>query len=287
MPTVSITMLNTMADRDFPTALDRHVQWGLHYLDLKDAIFGRGIVELTDSEAHRAASLIRERGLSVYCLSTTLFHDDVESGEEEFRRNNLEPLDRAIAFARVLQPDLIRLLSARTTKRDNLANSTEYLRTEHPWLIELYREAIEKITAAGFRATIENECHANIFSNPNEILDFFGSLNCGDAASLTWDVQNLWQMGTFPSLDVYQQLKPLITYYHLKGGQSEEGSTTLRWKSCLEDASWPVWEITERVITDGVSPVICLNPSHGAAKKGYDGRSEVERDLAFVRNEFL
>ena len=280
-------MLNSMAARDFATALDRHVQWGLHHLDLKDAIFGKSIGHLTDSEACRAAEMIAERGLSVYCLSTTLFHDDVESGEEEFRRNNLEPLDRAIAIARVLQPDLIRLLSARTIRRDEFPHSTGYLQSEHPWLIELYREAIEKITAAGFQATIENECHANILSNPEEILGFYDLLNYGETASFTWDVQNLWQMGTFPSLDVYQHLKPLITYYHLKGGQSEEGSTTLRWKSCLEDASWPVREITRQVITDGVSPVICLNPSHGAAGKGYDVRNEVERDLAFVRNEFL
>ena len=223
-----ITMLNSMAARDFATALDRHVEWGLHYLDLKDAIFGKGILDLTDAEACRAAEMIAERGLSVYCLSTTLFHDEVESGEEEFRRNNLEPLDRSIAIARVLQPDLIRLLSARTIRRDEFLHSTGYLQSEHPWLIELYREAIENITEAGFRATIENESHDNIFSNPNEILGFYDALDCGDRVSLTWDVQNLWQMGTYLSLDVYQQLKPLITYYHLKGGQSEEGSRSFR-----------------------------------------------------------
>ena len=279
-------MLSSMAGRDFERSLDRHVDWGLRHLDLKDAIFGKSVIDLTDAEAFRAADLIRERRLFVYCLSTTLFHADVESGEEAFRRNHLAPLDRVIAVARGLQPDLIRLLAATTAQRDRLEDSVPYLTDQNRWLIEMYREAVERLSAAGFKVTIENECRDCIFSNSREILGFFEALDCGDAVNLTWDVQNLWQMGTFPSLDVYQQLKPLIAYFHLKGGQSEKGSKTLRWKSSLEDASWPVRAITEQVMTDGVSPVICLNGSHGAAKEGYDYRNMVERDLAFVRKEF-
>ena len=287
MANVSITMLSSMADRDFEAALDRHVDWGLHDLDLKDAIFGKGVVDLTDGEAHRAADLIGGRGLSVYCMSTVLFHADVEAGEDVFRQAHLALLDRVIAIARVLEPKLVRLLAARTIRRDDLTDSVAYLKAEHPWLIDCYREAIEKLSAAGFKVTIENECNACIFSTPDEILDFFDALDCGDAVNLTWDVQNLWQMGAFPSLDLYRRLKPLIAYYHLKGGQSGEGTTALRWKSGLEDASWPVREITHQVVSDGVSPVICLNGSHGTSRGGYDYQHVVERDLAFVRREFV
>jgi len=287
MSGTGITLLNSMADRDFATALDRHVEWGLRHLDLKDAIFGKSVVDISDPEAHRAAGLIAERDLSVYCLSTNLFHDDVECGEEEFRRDHFARVDRAIEIARVLRPDLIRLLSARTKRRDEFANATAYLKAEHDWLIELYRGAIDKIASAGFRCTVENECHSNIFSSPDEIVGFFEALNCGDAVHLTWDVQNLWQMGTYPSLDVYRILKPLIGYYHLKGGMTEEDSNALRWKSCLEDATWPVRDITRQVLADGVSPVICLNTSHGAAKIGYDYQNTVERDLAYVRRKLI
>ncbi len=178
-------MLNSMADPVFETALDRHLSWGLHHLDLKDSIYGKSIIDLTNTEASRASDTIQERGLSVYCLSTSLFHDDVEIGQE------------------------------------------------------------------------------------------------------TWDVQNQWQMGTYPSLKVYEELKPLIAYYHLKGGRSDGGSTSLRWKSSLEDASWPIRAITAQVIADGVSPVICLNPSHGTAEKGYDSSNAVELDLAFMQKEFM
>ncbi len=95
----------------------------------------------------------------------------------------------------------------------------------------------------------------------------------------------MWQCGAFPSLEIYEQIRPFIAYYHLKGGQAEAGSQTLRYKSALEDASWPVLAITRKVVSDGVSPVICLNPSHGEKRPGYDEEHETERDVAFLRRE--
>jgi sugar phosphate isomerase/epimerase len=285
MKRLSITMLNSMADPDFEIALDRHVKWGLRHLDLKDSIFGKGVIDLSDAEARRAAALIAARGLSVYCMSTQLFHGDVEVGEPAFRQAHLEPLERAIAVAGILRPSLFRLLSARTTRREQLTDSIAYLRREHPWVIACYREAIQRLAAAGLRVTIENECHANIFSSPAEVTDFFAELDCGAAVNLTWDVQNMWQMGTVPSLDAYRQLRPLLAYFHLKGGQSAPGTKLLRWRSSLEDASWPVTEITRQVVADGSSPVICLNASHGERREGHDYHEVLERDLAFVRRE--
>ena len=285
MTDVSITMLNSMADRDFETALDRHAEWGLRHLDVKDSVFGKGVADLSDAEAGRAAELIDARGLSLYCMSTQLFHGDVEVGEAAFRDAHLEPLERAIAVARILRPSLFRLLSARTVRREQVTDSIAYLRAEHPWVIACYREAVQRLAAAGLRVTIENECHANIFATPEEVTGFFAELDCGDAVNLTWDVQNMWQMGTVPTMDVYRGLRPLLAYYHLKGGQAEPGSRSLRWKSSLEDASWPVREITRQVVADGVSPVICLNGSHGARKPGYSYDGVLERDVAFVRRE--
>ena len=70
-------------------------------------------------------------------------------------------------------------------------------------MIACYREAIQRRAAAGLRVTIENECHANILSTPAEVRHFFAELRCGTAVNLTWDVQNMWQIGTFPSLQGY------------------------------------------------------------------------------------
>lgn len=280
---VQFTMLNAMADRDFERALDKHVAWKLQWLDLKDGIFGKLITDLTLEEAWRAAELIGARKLRVYCLSTLLFADKIEKGEAYFRERHLAPVAHALKLAEIFRPVFVRLIAGQSTERKSFANSAQYVNQRHPWLFELYREAIDRIHAAGFKATIENEVDGSLFAHPLEVIDFFEALGRDGRVSFTWDVQNFWEQGTFPSVQVYEALQPLIGYYHLKGGQTDDSAQALCWRTCLEDASWPVAEVTQRVIADGVSPVICLNPSHGKTKPGYDYTNTFERDLAFVR----
>ena len=281
---VSLAVLSDMAGGgDFAAALGTQQEWGLRYLDLKGGIFGKSLLELTDDEAEEAARLIRARGMTVYCFSTTLFHPEVELGEAEFRRSQLSGVARVIELAQRLQPRLIRLLAAQTRLRAEIQDSIAYVRRAYPWVIPLYREAVAMIAAAGFHTTIENEVGHCLFSHPQEVLDFFAELNCPKSVHFTWDVQNLWQCGTFPSMEVYQQLQPLIGYYHVKGGQVGEEGRSLCWSSRLEDACWPVLEITRQVVRDGVSPVICLNPSHGQPRPGYDYHETFRGDLDFLR----
>ena len=135
---VEVTILNSMAGREFEQALDQHVSWDIEILDLKDAIFGKNIVQLTEEQAADAAILIRERGLSVYCFSTGLFHGDIELGEKRFREDYLDRIGYVIELAGILQPNMIRLLSARTSRRAEVKNSVEYIRANHPWLIPFY-----------------------------------------------------------------------------------------------------------------------------------------------------
>ena len=279
-----LTMLNSMAGREFPAAVERHAALGLKWLDLKDSIFGKGIVDLTDDEAREVRRLADSKGMSVWCLSTALFYAEVESGEAAFRAH-LAKVDRAIEIARILKPRMIRLLAAKTARRAEIADSTAWVRRDHPWLIGLYAEAVDRIARAGFTPGIENEVHGCIWSTPAEIASFFAALN-RPQARLIWDVQNLWQMGTFPSLGVYRSLRPLIGNVHLKGGLAERPGGPLKWSSALADASWPVVDVVHAVIADAPGPVICLNPSHGEAKPGYDYKDVVARDIAFLRNTF-
>jgi sugar phosphate isomerase/epimerase len=279
-----LTLLNCMLGQDFEQALDRHVQLGLKFVDLRDAIYGKWIMDLTDTEAARAAGAIRARGLSVCCLSTGLFCDDVERGEAHFREKHLAKVSRLGELARALRPRFVRLLSARFGKRAEIGNATEYLQREHPWVVPLYGEAVDRLATAGAEVTIENEAHGVIFANPAEIRDFFKALGRREKVCLTWDIQNMWQMGTFPTLEVYAQLRDLIGYVHVKGGRCAPGTRQLKWKSSLADASWPVAEIIGRVVADGVSPVICLNPPHGEADPSYDNAGITERDLEFMQS---
>lgn len=278
-----ITMLNGMAGADFAEALDQFAAWGLEVVDLKNGIYGKSVAELTPEEAAAAEQALRQRGLSAYCFSTELFHDELEKGEEHFREAHLGQLDRVLAAAQIMRPVMIRLLAAKTSRRASIADSTAYIRTEAPWLFQVYREAIDRIHRAGFQATIENEAHDCIWSAPEEVISFYRELDCAGKVHFTYDVQNMWQMGTFPTLQAYEALKPLIGFLHLKGGQVGGTGRELVWRSALEEASWPVAAITRQAIEDGVSPVICLNPSHGRAREDPAQGNVTERDLRYLQ----
>jgi hypothetical protein len=48
---VQLSLLNSMAGMDFETALDQHVEWRLKWLDLKDSICGKRVMEQHVPEA--------------------------------------------------------------------------------------------------------------------------------------------------------------------------------------------------------------------------------------------
>ena len=176
MNRTQITMLSSMAGRDFIDALNRHVAWGLELLDLKDAIFDKKLIDLTIKEAEQAAAEIAGRGLQTYCLSSLLFGGFVEDGPKAFRRAHLDPLDHLLELAGTLRPVLVRLLVPETTHRSRLSNAVAYARSAHGWLFDLFAEAIERIQRAGYHTTIENEVGGCLLSSPREVRDFFSFL---------------------------------------------------------------------------------------------------------------
>src|SRR5437879_6511039 len=99
---MELTMLNSMAGPDVPTALDRHVALGLSYVDLKDNLWAQKVEDLSDGQAGAAARLIQERGLAVHCLSTALGWSDVTVGEAAWRSSQDKLLERVLRVARPL-----------------------------------------------------------------------------------------------------------------------------------------------------------------------------------------
>jgi len=275
-------MLNSMAGADVEESFDRQRAWGLRLLDLKDCLFGKGVEHLTAEQAKRVRDAAERRGLRVHTLSTCLFHRDVEQGERAFRDADMPALDNALRVAEVLAPAQVRLLMARSARRREFLDSSVYLEARHPWVAKVYRQAAAAIRDAGFQAVIENETQDCLFAAPGEIVSFFAMLGDPPPAGLIWDVQNLWQVGTFPTLEVYKALKPVIRMVHLKGGRTDTPGGPLQWQSQLQDASWPVVPIVRRVIEDGASPVLCLNPPHGQAPPEF--RYNPRRDVEFLRN---
>src|SRR5690606_36441981 len=121
-------------------------------------------------------------------------------------------VEHIIQIAEVLKPKVVRLLSARSSKRDTYRDSLEYMKAKHPWVIPMYREAVDRIYSAGFQVTIENEAKKCIWSKPHAIVGFYHEMSRSNKVSLTFDVQNIWIEGTFPTMEVSRQLQPLIGY---------------------------------------------------------------------------
>lgn len=282
-----LTLLSSILGPDFPLALGRQKTVGIRFLDLKDGLWGKTVEQLDGNEANRAAYLIREFGLETHCFSTSIGHTRLETdtSEADFRARHEPVLDNAIRVAQVLRPQVIRLLAPKISTESDAIAVVRMLR-EFPWVIGVYRDWVDRIAAADFGILIENEAWECLLGSVADIQLFFAELD-RPVARYTWDVQNLWQMGTFPSLDVYRELKPLIGAVHLKGGRAGDDGKTLERAAPLEEASWPVLEIVRAVVADGVAPYICLNPSHGKKPTDWNVWEVAQSEIAFLRREIL
>lgn len=291
-----LTMLAEMMDRDLERAAPQLAELNMTRLDLKTGVFDRPIENLDDERRERLARLLDATGTSVYCFSSTLGHRNISDlGEIAFRTEMETGIANMIATAQVVRPDKVRLLSCWFDQEEDQGEPNRYLAAHAPWVYDAYRDAMDQIEAAGLSATIENEPNT-VLASPESTVTFFDRLERPDA-TFTWDIQNMWQSGTYPRMEAYRTLRPLLDYVHLKGGRSSDGNEApLAFRCPLEQATWPVREIVEAVLSDGASPVICLNPSHGAAPGGYEFgsvadragmmRAEALRDVAFLRATF-
>ena len=285
-----LTMLSEMMSSDLPEAIRGLQAMGIRHLDLKGGVLGHNIADLTGPLNRRLAAFVERTGTEVYCFSSVLGAWNVDHvPEAEFRSRMMGGVEAMLRTAELVRPTLIRLLGCTFAERRHCADCNTCL---PPWVYATYREAVDCIAEAGIGVTIENEPDS-ILSNPAETLGFFEQLDRRGKVGFTWDVQNMWQSGTFPTLEVYEALRPVINYVHLKGGCGGASSpTVLAWRTTLEQAWWPVREIVGQVLADGVSPVLCLNPPHGRgpardpeAPRGLE-RYEPARDVAFLRATF-
>ncbi len=278
-----LTMLNSMAGSDLETVARRHVELGLKWLDLKDGIRGHAIDRLPLADAAWAAGVARTHGLGVFCFSTALGFSNLEDGEAAFRARHLPTLEHVLKVADILRPQRIRLISPTVKPFPADGAVMEVVERRHAWVFGVYREMIDRMVAAGQTVLLENETPDVVFNRPEGILRFFARLDRAAQVRFTWDAQNLWQMGVFPTPEVYRTLRPLIGCLHLKGGRTEGDGRALVHAAALEDASWPVADIVRAAVADGVAPFICINPSHGKKPPGWNGWEVARRDIAFLQ----
>ena len=287
---MELTMLNNMAGTDLPVALDRYVSLGLRLVDLKDGIWARKVEELDEEQSARVAALVGERGLAVHCLSTALGWTDVNIGEKSWRANQEQLLARVLRVAAIVRPRYLRVLAVRVgTAEHPVRWSYQETVAAHPWLPVAFADIVRRINAAGYAACIENEARHCALATSEDVAAFFGMLLPlvgGGSCDYVWDVQNMWQMGTFPTLPMLEKLQPYLRLLHLKGGRAD-ALGNLSEASSLRAASWPVSRIIAEVHRAGNVDVICLNPSHGKRPADYGIWNVVQDDIAFLRELFL
>lgn len=277
-----VTATNSIFGTDVFAQIDQQHALGIRVLDLKDRIFGKAVIDLTPEEAGAVARRAAELDMGVHCMSTVLFDDDAAQGEQHFLERHVTRIDEALRVADVLRPTWIRVMTAQLGGRRDGQSLAEHLASQ-PWLIEAYRTVIARVHAAGFATIVENEIEDGILRDPEDVDAFFASVGDAGEVGFTWDVQNMWETGTFPSLGAYERLRPHLRYVHVKGGRMEPGDPTL-WKARLRDASWPVADILEAVAADGSSPVVCINPCHGIVPpEGYDELASAIDDITYVQ----
>jgi sugar phosphate isomerase/epimerase len=287
----SLTALTEIMAADTELAVSRLRDLGIDELDLKDDIFGRQIEDLEVSRRRRLTELLERSGARAYCLSSSLGSDDVSViGELEFRTRMERGVLNLLETIPYVRPRLVRLLAcAGGPPTDDPVSRVERL---SPWVFDAYREAADALASAGPQVTVENEPES-VLSEPDAVHAFFARLDRPlDRVGFTWDIQNMWAAGTFPTLAVYEQLRELIDYVHLKGGRDSPASPRiLTERALLERASWPVQELVGRIILDDVSPVLCINVSGPdlpieVEDPGELWAAEAVRDIDYLRRTF-
>jgi sugar phosphate isomerase/epimerase len=267
---------------------------GLALLDLKRHVFGRAIEDLDDSARDKLATLLQTANVEVFSFSSTCGYLNVSTiSERDFRNALNQGVDNMLETLSIVRPTMVRFLACSFDGREAWDDSNAYLEQHAPWVYDAYDDAIERIAGAGVLVTIENEPNT-ILSNPQETVGFFDRLRSRNRVGFTWDIQNMWQSGSYPTVEAYHVLRPVINYVHTKGGQGAyEDPELLTFRSTLETATWPVREILKEILEHDSNSVICINTSHGKVAAGAPplerserGRMEALRDMAFLRDTF-
>lgn len=276
---VDISVMTDQLGLDFESAAKQLAEWGVQWVDLRGGIYGKGIDDVTDSEAERAQAVLDKHGLQVACLASRLAspwleHDlwDAKDWEAE-----LKQLDRLTELAEVFDTNVLRVYAYRKPNPDvprDRPDLEEYLEP----VSQRLREAAEIAAGHGLRLVLENETFSLVGTCDEmrrvlEAVDHEALLAC-------WDVSNGWACGEPPYPDGYDKIKELIGYVHIKGakGRSDDPSVydgvALVGQDDLDYAT-----VLGAMIRDGYDGMVALHPHHNLFPDQYKLKDEENPDL--------
>ena len=255
-----LTLQSDMCGSTLEEVIAFHLDRGLSELDLKTGLAGEPVETMTLDDARRARAMLDAAGLGLYCLSTSLFAVELAADgravEDDAAR--LQELGPVID---VLAPRYVRVLAA--IRPEHGSSPVAHLPGAVAYAAAL-RSSAADLTARGTGLLIENGPENSVVSSAANARQLAELIGTGSTIGFIWDVQNMWQSGSFPRASDPAEFGSLLKYVHVKGGRTAGPVPgELVSASTLADASWPVVEVLDAVRELGTVECIALNPSHG------------------------
>jgi len=276
---IEISVMTDQLGLDFESAVKQLAHWGVEWVDLRGGIYGKGIDDVTDSEAERAKDALVEHGLRVACLATRLASPwkDHDLWDERDWEAELEHLDRLVELAKAFNTDLLRVYAYRKPNPDAALDRPDLEKYMEP-VSQRLREAAEVAAGQDIRLVLENETFSLVgtCSELRQVLDAVGH----EALLACWDVANGWACGEQPYPDGYDQIRDSIGYVHIKGAKSQTGDPDAYGGVALvgqDDLDYQT--ILSALVSDGYDGKIALHPHHNLFLDAYKLRDEANPDL--------
>ena len=285
---LKIGAITDQADMDFEKALKFIKGLGIEYVELH-ALWNKNIEELSDEEISNAKRLVKDYGLKVSLISSTLFlqchlfdnsakfgpidnYFITISGDYGY---HMRALKRCVTLCDIFDTDKIRIFGF--IKEDPSIDEDTVVEKVR----ERLTEPIEIVERAGLTLLLENCPHTYLQygSLTKKVIDEIGSKNL----RALWDPANAMRSGGKPYPEDYLHIAQYIAHVHVKD-VSTEGEPHM---VPIGQGEIDYHSIFRSLIDDGFSGVLSLEPEFvdprggrpGGLEKSYTGTKRILQDI--------
>lgn len=208
--------------QEFEHALDVMLEYGATGAELR-GLWGTNIADLTDDQAARAKSALREREMRAVCLATPFFKCDLtpqapNAGESAGAMHlavprgleqQMELLTRCIRLAHLFETPLLRVFTF--WRKEALTPGIEAR------IVEAFAAPLALAEREGVVLGLENE-HACFIGTGEEAARIAAAIDSPNL-KIVWDPGNAYFAGENPFPFGYDAVKPFLAHVHVKDGK--------------------------------------------------------------------
>lgn len=215
-------------------------QAGAQSVELRSAIYGKRIDQLTEEELLNLSRLLVGNDLTVACIASSFGKCELDSDEEW--RTHQEILRGSVRAAQMLHTSIIRVFPFWTPGKRELPRPgiEDYLDR----IVACMKWAVRLAEDAGVVLCFETEAstHSGTCREARLIVDALGP---SQALGVTWDMNNAWYAGhEHPLQEGYPWIRGLVRHLHVKPNKKGTIET-------IGDSSTSYVEVLRVLIGDG------------------------------------